>query len=139
MPSNVFTDKSLKPGVQDLHNALGKTFSLWSDIAEYVFKKYPDANDEWAYPGKNFGWNYRIKDARRVIIYMMPGEKFFRVSLVFGSKATDEAMICKISKEIKDLISSAKVYAEGRGFRIDVKNKKTVKEIKKLIDIKLLY
>lgn len=138
MPSSVFTDRSQRPGPVDLQNALGKTFGLWGEIAEYVFKKYPDAVDEWAFPGKSFGWNYRIKDSKRVIIYMMPGEKLFRVSIVFGSKATENAMISKISKDIKDLISSAKVNAEGRGFRIDVKNKKTVKDIKRLVDIKLL-
>jgi len=138
MPASIFTDKSKKPDIKDMQNALGKAIILWSEIAEYVFKKYPDAKDEWAFPGINFGWNYRIRDARRVIIYMMPGDKFFRVSFIFGIKATEEAMICKISKEIKDLISSAKVYAEGRGFRIDVTQKKIMKDIKKLIDIKLL-
>ena len=138
MATSIFTDKTQKPGAVDLQNALGKTFGLWSEIAEYVFKNYPDAKDEWAFPGKNFGWNFRIRDSKRVIIYMMPEDKFFRVSLVFGTKATEEAMLCKLSKEIKDLISSAKVYAEGRGIRIDVAKKKIVKDIKKLIDIKLL-
>lgn len=138
MATSIFTDKAKKPGPRELQEALGKSYNLWIDIAEYVYRKFPDAGDEWAYPGKSFGWNYRIRDAKRVIVYMMPGDKFFRVSFVFGAKATEEAMLSKISKEIKDLISSAKVYAEGRGFRIDVSKKKTVKDIKKLVDIKLL-
>jgi hypothetical protein len=67
----------------------------------------------------------------------MPYGGFFRISLVFGEKATKEALASGIPKEIKDTISSAKVYAEGKGFRINVMNKKIVKDIKKLIDLKL--
>jgi len=137
MSLSIFSIKAEKPDAGALKKALDKNFNLWNEISEYVFKNYPAPKDEWAYPGKSFGWNYRIKDAKRVIIYMMPCDKFFKVSFAFGAKATEEAMLSKISKEIKDLISSAKVYAEGRGFRIDVKRKKIIKDIKKLIDIKL--
>ena len=137
MPSSIFTDKTKKPAQNDLKKALGNSFALWNEIKDYTFKSYPDASEEWAYPGKSFGWNYRIRDKKRVLVYFMPFDKSFKVSLVFGEKATHEALASGISKEIKDIISSAKVYAEGRGFRIDVTDKKIVKDIKKLIDIKL--
>jgi len=42
-----------------------------------------------------------------------------------------------INKDIKTTIESARVYAEGRGFRIEVKNTAIVQEIRKRIDIKL--
>jgi hypothetical protein len=65
-------------------------------------------------PGKSFGWNYRIRDKKRVLVYFMPCDGFFKISLVFGEKAAKEALVSGISKEIKDMISSAKVYTEGR-------------------------
>ena len=137
MPTSIFTDKSKKPTASDLKKALGNTSALWDEIKDYVYKNYPDAAVEWAYPGKSFGWNFRIRDKKRVLVYFMPCDGFFIVSLVFGEKAAKEALASGISKEIKDNISSAKVYAEGRGFRIDVKDKKIVSDIKKLINIKL--
>jgi len=42
-----------------------------------------------------------------------------------------------ISEEIKSIIKNAKVYGEGRGFRIDVTNKDILEDIKKLSIIKL--
>lgn len=137
MQISIFTDKSKKLNENDLKKALDSTFGLWNEIKDYTFEKCPGAMDEWAYPGKSFGWNYRIRDKKRVLVYFMPCDGFFRISLVFGGKAAKETQESGISKEIKNIISSAKVYAEGRGFRIDVKDKKTVKDIKKLIDIKL--
>ena len=137
MPSSIFIDKSKKPGNNELKKALGKTIELWDEIKAYIYKNYPEATEEWAYPGKSFGWNFRVRDKKRVLVYFMPCDGFFIVSFVFGEKATQEALGSSISKEIKSIIKSAKVYAEGRGFRIDLANKKIVKDIKRLIDIKL--
>jgi Protein of unknown function (DUF3788) len=42
-----------------------------------------------------------------------------------------------ISKDIKTELQKAKVYAEGRGIRIQVTNMNLMKDLKKLIDIKI--
>ena len=55
----------------------------------------------------------------------------------FFKNATTEALNSTISKEIKSIIENAKVYGEGRGFRIDITNKDILEDIKKLIMIKL--
>jgi len=70
---------------------------------------------------------------------MLPRENFFLVAFVFGEKATTDALGSSLSPEIKSIIETAKVYAEGRGFRIEVITEDIVGDIKKLIDIKLAY
>ena len=137
MPLPIFPDKNKPPATDDLKKALGKTISLWNEIKDYTLKNNSGADELWNYSGKTYVWSCHIKDIKRILVYLMPCEGFFKISPVFGEKATQEAMKSKISNEIKDIISSAKVYAEGRGFRINVKNKKTVGDIIKLIDIKL--
>jgi hypothetical protein len=137
MGLSIFTDKSKSPDNNELKKALTGNYKLWNEIKEYVIIKYPEAEEEWKYAGKSFGWGYRLKDKKRVLVYFMPCDKYFKVSFVFGQKAADEALSSSISKDIKDIISSAKVYAEGRGFRIDVLDKKIINDIKKLVDIKL--
>jgi len=139
MPSSIFTEKNKKPEHEDLKKVLGKSYTFWEDIKEYILSKYPDGSEEWAYPGSSFGWNFRIKGKKRVIAYFMPQDKYFMVSFVFGAVAADEIMKSKIAPEIKHLISSAKVYAEGRGIRIEVKSRAVLKDIKRLVDIKLLH
>ncbi len=137
MDSSIFMDKALKPDSTELQKALGIKYYLWMDIRDYVFEKYPKATEEWNYPGAKYGWSFRIKDKKRAIVYLLPSEQSFRVALVFGEKATHQALESLISPSIKKEIEAAPVYAEGRGFRIDVANEQLLSDIKTLIDIKL--
>ena len=73
------------------------------------------------------------------IIYFLPRENYFKVAFVFGQKATDDIMSSDIQTDIKNELHAAKVYAEGRGIRIDVKDEKKINDIEKLIDFKLKY
>jgi len=135
MDKSIFTEKSKKPTDKDLNRELGEFYKPWNDLINYVYKKYQDATDEWSF--SSFGWSYRIRDKKRVIIYIMPLNKYFKVSFVFGEKAVKNAFTSNINDAIKDIIKSAKVYGEGTGFRIDVKDKKLIPDIKKLVDIKI--
>lgn len=137
MDTSIFANKAEKPDDFMLSAALGGLFGVWVNIREYVLAAYPKATEEWNLPGQKYGWSFRIKDKKRAIIYMLPREGFFLVAFVFGAKSTSEALTSEINGEIKTTIESAKVYAEGRGFRIEVRNEAIAEDIKKLIDIKL--
>lgn len=130
-----FTDKDLQPDETALAEALGKAYQHWKSLKNHVLKGHPGAAEEWNY--SRLGWNCRLKGRKSVIIYLMPCSGYFRASMVFGAKATEAALTSDISPEIKQTITEAKVYAEGRGFRVDVKNAKVATDIKKLIDLKL--
>jgi hypothetical protein len=69
----------------------------------------------------------------------LPREGFFKVAFVFGQKAADDVLQSDIHEKIKTELQSAKVYAEGRGIKIDVKGEEIVADIKKLVDIKLKH
>ena len=125
------------PTDDDLRAVLGKRINLWHEIIQFVLFKYPKNTKEWSYPGNKYGWNFRIKDKKRAIIYLLPRDGFFRVAFVFGQKATDAIMRTDISELIKNELDAAQVYAEGRGIRIDVKDNSVMDDIKKLVEIKL--
>jgi hypothetical protein len=137
MSESIFMDKTKQPEQKELEAALGNTCSLWNEIRNFTVKQYPKAMEEWSYSGAKYGWGYRIKDKKRAIVYLLPRQDYFKVALVYGQKATDQAIGSNICNEIKEIIKSAPVYAEGRGFRIDVTSKEMINDIKKLIAIKL--
>jgi hypothetical protein len=137
MDRSVFSDKNSIPSSNDLEIALGNLYELWQTIALYVYSKYPKATEEWTFSGEKYGWNFRIKDKKRAIIYLLPRDKYFKVAFVFGQKAFDIIMKSDVSDAIKKELEIARVYAEGRGIRIDVKNEDTLVDIKLLIDIKI--
>ena len=137
MEQSIFTEQGKAPGDKELEKVLGKNYTSWNEIRRYVMEHCPVATEEWNY--SKFGWNYRLKDKKRAIIYLMPGEQQFKASFALGQKAVAEALSSDLTEDIKVIISSARTYAEGTGVRIIVNNKKTVKQILKLVDIKLKY
>ena len=134
---NIFIEKGLIPTDQDLIENLGTTYALWHQIQEIVLDQYPKGLKEWNYPGKKYGYSYRIKDKKRAILYFLPRKNYFEVAFVYGQKATDLIMESDISLEIKNKLIKARKYAEGRGIRIEVKNDLNITDIKKLVEIKL--
>ena len=136
---SIFPDKETKPTDMALAEVLDSTYHLWIQIHDFVFKKYPNGQAEWNYPGKKYGWSYRIKDKKRAIIYFLPRDQYFKVAFVFGQKATDAVTQSDVASEIKTELEQARKYAEGRGIRIDIKNDIIIEDIKKLIEIKLAH
>ena len=133
---SIFIQKSPQPTPAALKKALGDTFELWTTIAEYTKKASPGAVEEWKYSGEKYGWSFRISDKKRVLVYLLPRDQFFKVGLVFGQKATDKILETKISASIINDLRQAKVYAEGRGIRIEVKDRSLINDIKELVRIK---
>ncbi len=134
---SVFVDKTVKPTEKDLTEKLGAKHKLWRGIHDLVLSKYPEGFAEWNYPGKKYGWSYRIKDKRRAIIYFLPRDKYFKVAFVFGDKAMTKIMRSNVSERIKKELNEARKYVEGRGIRIEVKNESIIPDIEQLIEIKL--
>lgn len=134
---SIFIDKNIKPTDYDLEKGLGETFYIWKDLEDFTKKNYPTASCEWNFSGEKFGWSYRIKDNKRVLIYLLPRDKFFKTAFVFGQNATNQIMESDISESIKTELKQAKPYAEGRGIRIEIKDQSNFEDIQKLIKIKI--
>jgi hypothetical protein len=135
MERSVFTDKKHTPTAEDIEQALGALYSCWEGLIDFVQELHAVSSEEWNF--SKFGWSCRIKDKKRAIIYLIPGEKQFRASFVLGAKATDAALASGIAEAIKTIISKSPVYAEGRGVRILVEKKSMLKDLKTLVEIKL--
>ena len=97
-----------------------------------VLAKYPQGLAEWNFPGKNYGWNFRIKDKRRAIIYFLPRDGFFKVAFVFGDKAVAVIEQSPITEFIKTELAQARKYAEGHGVQITIRDESFMPDIDQL-------
>ena len=137
--TSIFQDKAMMPTERDLRDSLGNTFDLWIRIRDFVMEQYPKGMGEWNFPGKKYGWSFRIKDKKRAIIYLLPRELHFKAAFIFGDKAMQAILESEVAESIKTELQQARKYAEGRGIRIDVKNEEPLEDIKKLVEIKLRF
>ncbi|EAR00350.1 DUF3788 domain-containing protein [Maribacter sp. HTCC2170] len=136
---SIFPDKAKKPTENNLASKLGKTHDLWKKINSLVLEKYPEGAEEWFYSGKKYGWNYRIKDKKRAIIYFSPRDNFFKAGFIFGNRALKDIMESTISDTIKEELRRAPKYGEGTGLRLDIINDGIIPDIEQLINFKLKY
>ena len=137
MALSILDDKSKKPNNDQLTEVLGRTKQLWDDLVNHANKEYQPVIQEWVYSGKKYGWALRLKDKKRPIFYLVPCQRYFLCAFVFGQKATEAARKSNLPKDILMTINEARVYAEGRGFRLEVRKKQDVGTMKKLAAIKM--
>ncbi|MCD4820111.1 MAG: DUF3788 domain-containing protein [Candidatus Cloacimonetes bacterium] len=65
----------------------------------------------------------------------MPCDKYFRAAFTFGDKASDLVYNSELAEDIKQKLSEAKKYAEGKTIQIDLKNEMDCENILNLIEI----
>ena len=137
--SSAFMDKEMPPTPKDLATALGASQPLWQEITDLVFRKYPAGVESWNFPGKKYGWSFRIKDKRRALIYLTPLQGHFRVAMVFGQKATDAILNSDVSPLVKKALEESHPYVEGRGISFAIHDNTLLPDLDKLITFKLKY
>ncbi|MFT3740897.1 MAG: DUF3788 family protein [Breznakibacter sp.] len=136
MALSTFDQKGQMPTDGQLVGLLGEKHQWWKSIEGYCLEKWPKLMQEWVFSGKNYGWNYRLKDKRRVVVYLIPIDTGFLVAFMFGEKAFEVVQQSDIDNRIKTDLQNARPYVEGRGIRYEITHPSQLSDVMKLIDIK---
>lgn len=137
MTSNIFIDKSKKPDAQELRKALGTSYKYWEELKNSLVAEHGELIEEWKYYGQKIGWTLKLFYKKRNLFFFTAGDKYFRISFVFGDKAVAEIEKSDLPTKMIDELKSAKKYVEGRGLRIEIKKRGDVDNVKKLVAIKI--
>jgi hypothetical protein len=139
MAVSCFVNRDKHPVDTDLKDVLADTYLWWKDIVDHCYQHYSDISEVWNFSGKRYGWSLRIKLRKRNLIYLIPASGYFRFAFVFSSKGVEAVMNSAINDLIKHELVNARTYAEGTGFRMDVRDDLYLKDIKELIKIKMEF
>jgi len=131
-----FDDKTKRPDDKALAQELGASKALWDELVRNIAATHAPVTEAW---GFYKSWSLRLKRKDRTIVYLLPGEGGFRCAFVYGGKAAEAARAAKLPKAVLKAIDEAPVYAEGRGFRLEVRTAKDVATMKALAAIKMTY
>lgn len=137
MAPSVFLDKTQPPGAQDLVRVLGRSKRWWDDIAGFVAQQYGPITETWGFSGKKYGWSLGLKQKKRSILYLVPGQKTFICSFALNEKAATEARARRLPANLLKMIEGAPRYPEGRAVRMEIKTVSSVESAKKLITVKM--
>jgi hypothetical protein len=103
-----FLSRAQKPDIAGLRVALGPAFTFYSDLSDLCdgFKQ------EWVHT-KGSGWLLKVADGGKALLYMIPLEGAFRVSMAI--RESERAALLEPGQvaEYRDLLTSARRFAEG--------------------------
>jgi len=128
-----FDDKSKAPDDAALASALGAAKPLWDEFVRHINEEYPPVAEAW---GFYKSWSLRLKRKKRTLVYLLPRDGHYLCAFVYGGKATEAARRSKLPKAVLKEIENAPAYAEGRGFRLEVRTARDVETMKTLAAIK---
>jgi len=137
MSESIFDNKTIKPGTNDLNKVLGISSEYWNDFRRHIEEKFGPLTEDWKFYNQKSGWILKVLKKKRNLIFMIPVEDYFKITFVFGDKAVLVAEKSDLPREIINTLKDARKYMEGRGIQIEVKDLEDVKNIKKLVEIKV--
>ncbi len=139
MSASIYGEKLAHPTDEMLTIDLGETRKYFDEIAGCIEYQYGHFRSEWKYYGQKIGWLLKMYHHDRNVLFVIPGKRYFRASFTFGAAAVAEVLDGELPDAIKDDLSRAKKYAEGRTIQVEVKSKADVSVILELIRVKLTH
>ena len=137
MALSAFDDKAHPPSPAELDAMLGRSAALWRRLVDEVQLAHGPLEELWNFAGPKFGWSLRLKDRKRVVVYVTPERRHFLAGLVLGEKAVAAARTSDLAPAIVRQIEEARSYAEGRGVRLEVRTAADLADVLKLLAIRM--
>lgn len=137
MSDIIFIDKTNSPDEESLNKALGETSQYWVEIKEFIGTNFGEYREEWKFYSAKYGWTQKVLLKKRNLLFFTPVKGYFRLAFVFGDKAVLAVEKSDLPGKIKTDLGSARKYMEGRGIQLEVKNSTDVKNVFKLLEIKV--
>ena len=137
MALSAFDDRAKQPDPDEIAKSLRRTAVHWTDLIAHVAAEYSPLEQAWGFAGAKWGWSLRLKQKKRTVLYMTPCKGYFLVGFVLGEKAVRAAHKSRLSAATLVTIDEARKFAEGRGVRLEIRNKTAREQAKLLAAIKM--
>lgn len=137
MGEGAFGDSTRRPSSEDVARELGGSWKAWQALTGWLSDRFAPLTEEWRFMGAQWGWSLRVKRKKRTIIYLLPCQKYFRVTLILGDKAVKKVLQSDLPELVMTEIRRSKKYPEGRVVRFEIRFKKELPAIIRLVDAKM--
>jgi len=135
--TNAFIGKTTQPIRTEVASAFGPAVPVWKEPVNRLRDEQKITVGEWISSSPKYGWALRMKQKKRNIADMAPGDGCFRVSFILGDKAVAAARNGKLPKAVLKVLDEAPRYPEGTGLRLVVAKPGELAAIRTLIGVKL--
>lgn len=116
---------------------LGTAHDLWVALHADLSADFAPLTGKWSFSGAAHGWLLQLRQKRRTVLYLVPGQGCFVASFALSENACEAARASALPKPVLDVIAQATKYSEGRGVRIDVRKQSDLANVTALAAIKM--
>lgn len=120
------------PSQAQLQRQLGATYKLLQSFLADNGELKP----EWKYYGEKYGWSLKLFAGKRNICFINPYDGYFGIAFVLAERTVEAALAARLPRAVKEQITNARVYVEGRGVRFEIRSAKDLVPAQKLLAIK---
>ncbi len=136
MSIGIFTDKTCKPSVDDMFEAVSTSKANLKALLGIIEKEFK-AKSEFKFYGKNYGWALNFKKSGKSLISIYPGDNMFTVQIILDKVQAAEAINANIAESIKTIISGTEEICEGKWIYIKIGPTSEVSDIETLLKIRM--
>ena len=130
------TDENTYPDESVLKKVLGKSYNAYLDL----IKLFAD-NDliyEWRYYRDGKAWLCKVQKKKRTIVWMSAWKGYMKAAVYFPERYLEDIYKLDISSEAKNRIKKTKNVGKSRPCIFEIRNKKVLKDLDKVMKFKIL-
>jgi hypothetical protein len=136
MSKGFFIDKTSMPTNNDILKIIGSAIINWDFILRYLTSDLKLKGD-FKFYGVNYGWAMRFIKSGKSIVALYPDMDCFTVQVILNKSQVDSALLKDLDVEIIETIRDKEAIHEGKWIYLRIDNKTDLKDILKLIDIRI--
>ncbi len=133
MPSKSAAKADGPPTDAQVRRALGPAVAAWDALLDPARKR----TREWKRYSRKAPWALRVNEGKRTVLWLRPLEGELRVAVIVGEKRVATGLAGPLSKKLEADLRDAPRYPEGRAVRLRMKSAARVRDVERLVDLKL--
>ena len=137
MSIGLFTDKKHQPTDTEIDEAIGSRLLLWQELIRYIRESYVVQEDLKFLYGKNYGWAQRFRVKRQLLTSLYPTEGGFTAQVNLSQEAIEKAQSMELGKNVRQAITRAHPYPEGRWLFVPVESEKDLQDVQQLLGLRM--
>lgn len=120
-----FLDKLCPPDDRALEEALGPLHQHYLSLRSLC----RDFLQEWRYPGKKFGWVWKVERKKKALFWLTPLYHAYRIGFIIRPSEMEPLLSTSRPGAVRTALEHAVVYPEGLGLSLTVTESQEFEDI----------
>ena len=137
MSIGIFVDKNHRPADTEVFEAIGPMLPGWKALGRFIRENYSAAQEDFKFLyGKKYGWGLQFRINGKLLTSLYPTQNGFTAQIILNPAAVDRTEVMKLGRKVRQVISAATPYSEGRWLFIPVESASDIRDIQRLLALK---